>query len=278
MTTRSLEDVFRQVLLSESTHSSLLNFQITRPNFAVGSLNEFVHPISINANHVGMVKFKSSADPNFFNIAEYLVRLTGRHVDGGELIRPHTFTARPPIYASQLSKPSHTMTGLSERSLSDDVTRFHISAERDSRESAPRTGSRPKKARSNTNSPSTLNSAELHHAQLKPPLHPDDLYSHRHVSQSRPLSTGSAVLAMPDTTSPSERENTRNLSRLNACDVIFVIDDTNSMDTAADSEAASKIQERVTTRWDVLMRGMQYIADIAARHDENVVDVFFLLQ
>ncbi|MCJ1321479.1 hypothetical protein MMC15_006824 [Xylographa vitiligo] len=48
------------------------------------------------------------------------------------------------------------------------------------------------------------------------------------------------------------------------------------MDTAADSEAASKIQERVTTRWDVLMRGMQYIADIAARHDENVVDVFFL--
>ncbi|MCJ1383089.1 hypothetical protein MMC17_006202 [Xylographa soralifera] len=248
---------------------------ITRPDSAVASLNEFVDPVSINANHVGMVKFKSSADPNFFNIAEYLVRLTARHIGGGELIRPHTFTGRPPSYVS-LPRPSNTLTGLGERSLSDDITNLHISAESYSPESAARTWSPPKKTRSSTNPPPTSNSTGSHRSQPRTPLRSGNPYPHRHVPQIGPPSTSPAVLAMPYTTSLGGRENTRNLTRLDAWDVIFVIDDTSSMDTAADSVAASKTKERVTTRWDVLVRGMQYIANIAASHDDDGVDVFFL--
>ncbi|MCJ1436336.1 hypothetical protein MMC27_005714 [Xylographa pallens] len=250
---------------------------ITRPDSAVASLNEFVDPVSINANHVGMVKFKSSADPNFFNIAEYLVRLTAKHVGGGGIIRSHTSSGRPPSYASRYSRPSHTLTGLSERSLSDEVTGLHISAQRHSTESATGPWSPPKPARSSTNPPPTSNSTGSYRPQSKTSLSSGNPYPHRHVPQAGQLSTGPPVLTMPSyTTSFGGRENTRNLTRLDAWDVVFVIDDTNSMDTAADSDAASKTHERVTTRWDVLMRGMQYIADVAAKHDNDGVDVFFL--
>ncbi|MCJ1399803.1 hypothetical protein MMC11_003006 [Xylographa trunciseda] len=249
---------------------------ITKPDSAAASLTEFVDPVSINANHVGMVKFADAADPNFLNIAEFLVRLTGRHIGGGGLIRPHTFNGRPPSYASRLSRPSHTLTDLSERSLSDDVTGLHISAEQHSPESANRTWLPPKKARSSTNPAQTSNLADLYQSQYQNPVRSGGHYSPRNDSQTGGLSAGPSVLAMPDTTEFGGRENKRNLTRLDAWDVVFVIDDTNSMDTAADSVAASRTRDRVTTRWDVLVRGMQYIADIAAKHDDDGVDVFFL--
>ena len=223
-----------------------------------------------------MVKFAGSADPNFFNIAEYLVRLTVRHVGGGKLIRPHTFTGRPPSYASRISRPSHTLADLDELSLSDNVTGLSISSAKDTLESTGRTWSPPMTARSRTDPPEASNYTNLFHAQSQRSNRTQDHHSPRVFAETQSFPPAPAVLAMPTTTTIGGRENTRNLSRLDAWDVVFVIDDTNSMDTAADSVAASKTQERVTTRWDVLVRGMQYIADIAAKHDDDGVDIFFL--
>ncbi|MCJ1387490.1 hypothetical protein MMC18_000333 [Xylographa bjoerkii] len=249
---------------------------ITKPDSAAASLKEFVDPVSINANHVGMVKFAHSADPNFLNIAEYLVRLTRKHVGGGELIRPHTFHGRPPSYASRAPRPSYNSTGSGERSLSNDISDLHISSEASSPEKSPRPWSPPKKPRSSTNPSEASSFTELYHAQAQDPVRSLDRLASRRSPRIEGSSTNPAILAMPHTTSIGGRENTRNLTRLDAWDVVFVIDDTNSMDLAADSVAASKTRERVTTRWDVLVRGMQYIADIAAKHDQDGVDVFFL--
>jgi hypothetical protein len=71
------------------------------------------------------------------------------------------------------------------------------------------------------------------------------------------------------------RDDNKGFSRLALFDTIFVIDDTGSMQVAADSsEPAARGRK---TRWDVLTRSMQYIGNIAAEYDPDGVDILFLI-
>jgi hypothetical protein len=72
-----------------------------------------------------------------------------------------------------------------------------------------------------------------------------------------------------------ERDDNKGFSRLALFDTIFVIDDTGSMQDAADSNEPAAPGRK--TRWDVLTRSMQYIGNIAAEYDPDGVDIHFLI-
>jgi hypothetical protein len=72
-----------------------------------------------------------------------------------------------------------------------------------------------------------------------------------------------------------ERDDNKGFSRLALFDTVFVIDDTGSMQEAADlNEPAASSGN---TRWDVLTKSMQYIGNIAAEYDPDGVDIHFLM-
>lgn len=73
----------------------------------------------------------------------------------------------------------------------------------------------------------------------------------------------------------SGRDDNTGFARLALFDTVFVIDDTGSMQMAANSnEAASP---GIKTRWRVLTNSMQFIGNIAAEYDPDGVDVHFLM-
>jgi hypothetical protein len=70
-------------------------------------------------------------------------------------------------------------------------------------------------------------------------------------------------------------DDNKGFSRLALFDTIFVIDDTGSMQVAADSNEPAGPDRK--TRWDVLTQSMQYIGNIAAEYDPDGVDIHFLI-
>ncbi|MCJ1475668.1 hypothetical protein MMC13_004331 [Lambiella insularis] len=248
---------------------------ITKPDSAAASLKEWGLPIAIHANHVGMVKFGSSADPNFRTVSECLVRLTQKHIGGGGVIRSQTMDTRPPSYISHRQSTSSTSSGENGmQSLSDGIAQLRASPIKSSSKDHHRPWSPPRQSRSATQplnqsspfSPAHRSPQSYFPIQSNAPSLASQQYGNLQVSP--------AVLPMPEFTTVSGPENMRNLTRLSDWDIVFMIDDTNSMDTAADSVAAALTDQRVTTRWDVLVRGMQYIANTAAKYDEDGVDVY----
>lgn len=75
-----------------------------------------------------------------------------------------------------------------------------------------------------------------------------------------------------DTHAQTSRTNADDdpLNRLNMFDTVFITDDTGSMvlPVVKDTDGRS--------RWDVTQEALVYIADIAARHDDNGIDIKFL--
>lgn len=64
-------------------------------------------------------------------------------------------------------------------------------------------------------------------------------------------------------------------SQLSQFDTVFVVDDTGSMQLPANSEETYTSQTK--SRWDVLTRALQYIANIATNYDSDGLDVHFLI-
>jgi hypothetical protein len=62
---------------------------------------------------------------------------------------------------------------------------------------------------------------------------------------------------------------------LSRFDTIFVIDDTGSMQLSAKSSDSSSAKP--VSRWDTLVRCLQYIADIAAKYDDDGIEMRFLI-
>ncbi|KAH8665220.1 hypothetical protein BGZ60DRAFT_516466 [Tricladium varicosporioides] len=72
-----------------------------------------------------------------------------------------------------------------------------------------------------------------------------------------------------------EKDKNAGFSPLVRFDTIFVIDDTGSMQYAANSSEEANPNPK--SRWDVMTKSLQYIANIAAEHDKNGVDIHFLI-
>jgi hypothetical protein len=105
--------------------------------------------------------------------------------------------------------------------------------------------------------------------KLKMPIEP--------ISPGAPLGPILPVIALPDNLvpAPGPGEDNEGFSQLSQFDTIFVVDDTGSMGLPADSNEVY-IPEQTKSRWDVLTRSLQYIANIAAEYDEDGVDIQFL--
>ncbi|RDL35947.1 uncharacterized protein BP5553_06559 [Venustampulla echinocandica] len=85
-----------------------------------------------------------------------------------------------------------------------------------------------------------------------------------------------SVLRLPDQVIGTiEKDKNAGFSQLARFDTIFVIDDTGSMQMAASSSEAANSNPR--SRWDVLTKSLQYIANIASEHDKDGVDIHFLI-
>lgn len=85
-----------------------------------------------------------------------------------------------------------------------------------------------------------------------------------------------STLPVPDL--PDEikhKDKNEGFSQLAQFDTVFVIDDTGTMQRPAKS--ADPEDDDTITRWDVLTKALQYIADIAARYDEDGIDVHYLI-
>ena len=222
-----------------------------------------------------MVKFGSSGDPKFRNVGEFLLRLTQKHIGRGGVSRASTFDSRPPSYTSASAPGELSGLGSHGRLSQTNGHSFNgTTSKRDSvYDSTVLAQVQPPRRANTTHQPlrnSSISQHRISRTTFEQPYRPG------HAAES---SAGPSVLEIPEsveTTPVSGKENRRNLKRLAEWDVVFVIDDTNSMDTAADSAAASQTDQRVTTRWDVLVRAMQYIANVAAKHDNDGVDVYFL--
>ncbi len=88
---------------------------------------------------------------------------------------------------------------------------------------------------------------------------------------------GLLVLTAPgyETGKSRGQDDNKGFARLALFDTVFVIDDTGSMQMAADSNEASAPTTK--TRWDILTNSMQYIGNIAAEYDPDGVDINFLM-
>jgi hypothetical protein len=227
---------------------------------ATGPLDSFCDSIPIEDDHIGMVKFDSSGDLKFRNVGEFLLRLTSKHIR--VLQRPLTFS---PASGTGEMRPGYKSTSHSNNYLPNGNS--------DNRESAygsvsPPPPMNPKNRASTYYHPTGKSSV---------PRKPTSSIPHR--PKHSPEQSEHQVLTIPkgmDSSLVAGKENRRTLRRLAQWDVVFVIDDTNSMDTAADSLEADRTDQRVTTRWDVLVLAMQYVADIAAKYDKDGIDVHFL--
>jgi hypothetical protein len=85
-----------------------------------------------------------------------------------------------------------------------------------------------------------------------------------------------SVLSLPglDQTGANNDENS-GFSQLSQFDTIFVVDDTGSMQLAANSKETYTSQTK--SRWDILTRALQYIANIATMYDSDGLDIHFLI-
>lgn len=84
------------------------------------------------------------------------------------------------------------------------------------------------------------------------------------------------VLPVPSIPSPGEgKDNNEGFGRLSQFDTLFIIDDTGSMQLPADSTETATNDTK--SRWNILTRSLQYIANIAAQYDEDGVDIRFLM-
>ena len=73
------------------------------------------------------------------------------------------------------------------------------------------------------------------------------------------------------------REDTGNLARLKLFDLVFIIDESDSMVERDGAEAVGADGSLVhQSRWETLADGMRYVADLARHHDSDGVDVRFL--
>ncbi|OAP55735.1 hypothetical protein AYL99_09887 [Fonsecaea erecta] len=91
-------------------------------------------------------------------------------------------------------------------------------------------------------------------------------------------------LSGPDDKTDDESDDEALLSfdRLRNFHTVFVVDDTGSMLLPACGDYTGKRQVppgfKGRTRWAMVLDALQYIADIAAKHDESGIDVYFLVQ
>ncbi|KAH0559489.1 hypothetical protein GP486_003997 [Trichoglossum hirsutum] len=95
-------------------------------------------------------------------------------------------------------------------------------------------------------------------------------------SLNLPPSSGLTVLQPPGyegKEAPGTDDN-KGFGRLALLDTIFVIDDTGSMQVAADSNDPAGPDRK--SRWNVLTQSMQYIANIAAEYAPDGVGIYFL--
>lgn len=81
------------------------------------------------------------------------------------------------------------------------------------------------------------------------------------------------VPGLPDVITNTDKNE--GFNQLKQFDTTFVVDDTGSMQLPAKSSDASGSD--VKTRWDVLTKALQYIAQIAATYDKDGVDISFLI-
>jgi hypothetical protein len=99
------------------------------------------------------------------------------------------------------------------------------------------------------------------------------------IPTSPDLNSGSVltVLTAPgyETDKFRGKDDNRGFGRLALFDTVFVIDDTGSMQLAADSNEAATPDMK--TRWGVLTKSMRYIGNIAAEYDPDGVDIHFLM-
>jgi hypothetical protein len=95
----------------------------------------------------------------------------------------------------------------------------------------------------------------------------------QHTNSSQHLT----VLAVPglDQRSDTSKDKNAGFSQLTQFDTVFVIDDTGSMQEPANSLEPHTAESK--SRWDVLTRSLQYIANIAAEYDKDGVDIHFLI-
>jgi hypothetical protein len=78
-----------------------------------------------------------------------------------------------------------------------------------------------------------------------------------------------------DQRSNKSKDENAGFSQLSQFDTIFVIDDSGSMQEPANSREPHTANSK--SRWDVLTRSLQYIAQIAAEYDKDGVDINFLI-
>jgi len=96
------------------------------------------------------------------------------------------------------------------------------------------------------------------------------------TSSVQPAVSDIGILSLPglDQASANNDENS-GFSQLSQFDTVFVVDDTGSMQLAANSKETYTPQTK--SRWDVLTRALQYIANIATMYDSDGLDVHFLI-
>jgi hypothetical protein len=105
--------------------------------------------------------------------------------------------------------------------------------------------------------------------KLKMPVEP--------VSPGAPVGPILPVISLPDNLIPTSGpgEDNDGFSQLSQFDTVFVVDDTGSMGLAANSKEVF-VPGKTKSRWNILTRSLQYIANIAAEYDEDGVDIQFL--
>ncbi|KAH0556608.1 hypothetical protein GP486_005557 [Trichoglossum hirsutum] len=235
---------------------------VTHPGSAGGPFTEFVDSIPINASHVGMVKFSHEQDPKFRPLAESIVRMVRRKPDlgvPGAVTLSQSFPASRPSNVFNGGESSYTSQRQQATLARSDTIHTELPILK-----AYGSQSHPQQFMSGRSRVSVM-SQNGSSGPVRAMTQPDPIIA---TQGRKPLK----VRAMPSYSHRIGTEDSFNLQRLENWDVVFVIDDTGSMQLPARSG-----DDAGQTRWDMLAGALEYIANVAACYDDDGVDVHFLI-
>ena len=205
-----------------------------------------------------MVKISSNADPKFRSLAEEIIRMTRKKLD-------LPMSAAAPLRQSPVASPPYSDVGTSPSAReptqrTSSYVEHHATRELPTRPTSnwrlhERTQTHPQ--------PSP--------ARTIPELRGDSRQSS--VQNHPPDLNRLTILDIPEPPQFLRAEDKLDFSRLAKWDVIFIVDDTGSMQLPADNGAP----EGSPSRWDLVVDALRYIANEATKWDEDGVDIHFLV-
>lgn len=96
------------------------------------------------------------------------------------------------------------------------------------------------------------------------------------TSPVEPALPNISVLSIPDLDQlGTNNDENAGFTQLSQFDTVFVVDDTGSMQLQANSKETFNAQTK--SRWDILTKALQYIANIATMYDKDGLDINFLI-